>query len=77
MDTTIRLKAVYREYIRTNTKVRNMIAIAVDKSSDTVSRWCRNNDAELTMEAVLNVVRKEMKLAGGVKLTEVVKIEKV
>ncbi|HEY4289788.1 MAG TPA: hypothetical protein VGN00_21955 [Puia sp.] len=60
MQTTLTNEVIV--YIRENERVVLKLALALDCNIETIEDYLRENDAILTVPAVLNVLRREMAL---------------
>lgn len=55
----MRLTKTAIKQLRLNMRLRNRLALDLDKSPATINRWIADNDDSLTKAAVLRVIREE------------------
>jgi hypothetical protein len=71
----VRMKQQYREAILSDAKLHGEVASAVNKSLNSVYRWCKNNSEDLTMIAALNVVKNYLNVPSTDDLLEEITLE--
>lgn len=59
--------------VKSNKRLRNRIAFELDKTSMTIFRWIKENDANLTRADVLQMIREETGLKDAEILEDVTK----
>ena len=59
----MKLKQAAIDRIKVNTRIKNLLALALDRSVYTVTRWIEDNDDNLTKAAALKIIREETGLS--------------
>jgi hypothetical protein len=61
----MKLKATVLKLLRNHKMAKNRLALELDKSSYTIERWIKDNDASLTLAACLQIIREEFGLTDS------------
>ena len=56
--------------IRNHKKIKNRLALELDKSSYTIERWISENNEQLTLAASLKIIKEELELTDSAILEE-------
>lgn len=51
--------------IKSNTRLKNLLALELDRSVHTIEKWIKDNDEMLTTASALEVIRKETGLTDS------------
>ncbi len=51
--------------VRASNRIRNLIAISLNNSANTVGTWARNNDPYLCLPDSMKVIKEEIPLPDG------------
>lgn len=68
-----KLKSIHREAITSDVELQVKIAKATKKTIETVKRWARENDSQLTLLSVIDVIKKHRSIPESEIITEQVK----
>lgn len=64
------LKSAVLATIRNNKRIKNRLALEMDKSSFTIERWITTNDQSLTLASALKIIKEETGLTDNEILEE-------